>query len=30
MDNPGGVDMYLTPGEKSAIDQAAAWMEKGD
>jgi len=29
-DNLGAVDVRLTPEEKSALDQATAWKEKGD
>ena len=29
-DNLGAVDVCLTPEEKSALDQATAWKEKGD
>ena len=29
-DNLGAVDVHLTPDEKSALDQATAWKEKGD
>jgi aryl-alcohol dehydrogenase-like predicted oxidoreductase len=29
-DNLGAVDVRLTPEEKSALDQATAWQEKGD
>jgi aryl-alcohol dehydrogenase-like predicted oxidoreductase len=30
MENLGAVDVHLTPEEKSALDQATAWKEKGD
>jgi aryl-alcohol dehydrogenase-like predicted oxidoreductase len=30
IDNLGAVDVHLTPEEKSILDQATAWKEKGD
>jgi aryl-alcohol dehydrogenase-like predicted oxidoreductase len=29
-DNPAAVNVRLTPEEKSVLDQATAWKEKGD